>query len=255
MLLLLVIVSILSIGSLNGDAVIQAAFRACPGSSGSIWTRPSYCPADPSNNPPQQTEIMDLIAWTWNTAPKEQACPFGLSRVLLRFDQMTDVIPQDAIIRSATLKLFGVGSQQVNGYAFSYFGNSALNAYAPAHYGPNRVNITRVTQAYDMATVTWNTQPSSQGPPAVIPESNMQYYYNVAVDVKSLVDNMLAPGTNNGFLLQFEVEDYYRSMNFFSSNTKDESKRPLLEVEYILSCKGSATKDVSLEAQIVNLKN
>jgi len=115
---------------------------------------------------------MAIEAWTFSTVSKD-SCPFGKSRILLRFDQMTCIIPFNAVSTLATLKLFGGDPREDSNHTYSSFPNSPYAIYAPSPYGSNTVNICGVTSSYSMSTVTWHTEPSFQGTSTVIPESNV----------------------------------------------------------------------------------
>lgn len=88
---------------------------------------------------------------------------------------------------------------------------------------------------WDENTVTWNTQPTTTNVnEATIPASTSRWNYDVSVNVTSLVETMLENrgGKNDGFMLRFTDESVYKSMEFYTSEASDATKRPKLVVTY-----------------------
>jgi hypothetical protein len=177
-------------------------------------------------------------SWTWNTHP-------GTIRSLLRFDELS-TIPIGATIISAELKLYGIPS-------FNWHGNSS---YPGSPYNDNSwplgnpLNTTnpsslyKVMSAWSESTVTWNTQPSIDPNPIIrVPITTSQFNWNFTTNwdinnstalsnmVKYWVDN---PSDNFGFMMQLDVEGYYRCVVFASSDHPDSTLWPELTVTYCI---------------------
>jgi hypothetical protein len=141
----------------------------------------------------------------------------GTVRGLLEFDLTS--IPSGSVITSALLSLYGIGDNS------SFGGHSGLS-------GSNDAWIQRVASAWDEGTVTWNTQPTSTV------TNQVSLNASTAVDedyldlnVTSLVQGMMTFG-NNGFMITMQNENYYRRLNFASSDHLDPNLHPQLVVCY-----------------------
>lgn len=175
--------------------------------------------ATPSNVNYATEETLWMKDWTWNAI----GCSGGTMRSLLCFTELS-TIPSNAVIVSATLRLYGVTSDRNTSYSG-----------APASYYENTVVVQQVTSPWNENTVTWNTQPSTTtANQFIIPQSTSQYnwnYTNSSSELVAMVQNMVS-GNNYGFMLRLQTEQHYRNMVFASSDHPDASLHPELEVTY-----------------------
>ncbi len=164
-------------------------------------------------------ETLWMKDWTWNAV----GCSGGTIRSLLCFTELSN-IPSNAVIVSATLRLYGVTSDRNTSYPG-----------APASYYENTVVVQQVTSPWNENTVTWNTQPSTTtANQFIIPQSTSEYnwnYSNSSSELVAMVQSMVS-GNNYGFMLRLQTEQHYRNMVFASSDHPDASLHPELEVTY-----------------------
>lgn len=164
-------------------------------------------------------ETLWMKDWTWNAV----GCSGGTIRSLLCFTELSN-IPSNAVIVSATLRLYGVTSDRNTSYPG-----------APASYYENTVVVQQITSPWNENTVTWNTQPSTTtANQFIIPQSTSEYnwnYSNSSSELVAMVQNMVS-GNNYGFMLRLQTEQHYRNMVFASSDHPDASLHPELEVTY-----------------------
>lgn len=164
-------------------------------------------------------ETLWMKDWTWNAI----GCSGGTIRSLLCFTELSN-IPSNAVIVSATLRLYGVTSDRNTSYSG-----------APASYYENTVVVQQVTSPWNENTVTWNTQPSTTtANQFIIPQSTSEYnwnYSNSSSELVAMVQSMVS-GNNYGFMLRLQTEQHYRNMVFASSDHPDASLHPELEVTY-----------------------
>lgn len=151
-------------------------------------------------------------AWTFNG-------DFGIVRALIDFDLSS--IPSGANIIDAKLDLYGWES--TNGFG----PHSQLS-------GNNDFLLQRVTSSWDENLVTWNTAPSTSNNNETFfsgtPVQGQNYTnMNVLDLVQDMVDN---PSGSHGFMMRLQNENYYRCMNFYSSDALDSTKRPRLTIIY-----------------------
>lgn len=167
-----------------------------------------------------------MTRWTYSA----NECDYGTARGLLKFTQL-NTIPQNAIILSAELKLYGI--------------STAMNTSFPNNptlFLENSVIVKMVTSAWDEDLVTWNNQPTTTNQYSfIIPPSNLQYnwnYSNNSSNLISMIQNMVSnPNANNGFLfsLQNELQEY-RSLRFASSDNPNSNLWPELIINYEIPC-------------------
>lgn len=166
-----------------------------------------------------EEETLWMKDWTWNAV----GCSGGTFRSLLCFTELS-TIPSNAVIVSATLRLYGVTSDRNTSYSG-----------APASYYENTVVVQQITSPWNENTVTWNTQPSTTtANQFIIPQSTSEYnwnYSNSSPELVAMVQNMVS-GNNYGFMLRLQTEQHYRNMVFASSDHPDASLHPELEVTY-----------------------
>ena len=166
-----------------------------------------------------EEETLWMKDWTWNAV----GCSGGTFRSLLCFTELSN-IPSNAVIVSATLRLYGVTSDRNTSYPG-----------APASYYENTVVVQQLTSPWNENTVTWNTQPSTTtANQFIIPQSTSEYnwnYSNSSSELVAMVQSMVS-GNNYGFMLRLQTEQHYRNMVFASSDHPDASLHPELEVTY-----------------------
>ncbi|MBO4739259.1 MAG: T9SS type A sorting domain-containing protein [Bacteroidales bacterium] len=172
-------------------------------------------------------ENLWMRRWTWGSI----GCRAGTIRSLLCFTELS-TIPTNAVILSATLKLYGVS-------------NDINSAYpgAPYSYLENTVVVQKVADnAYwNENTVTWNTMPTVDSDTSflfTIGPSTSQYNWNCTNSSAGLV-NMVQhwvkyPNYNNGMMMQLQTEGTYRNLVFASSDHADSTLWPELTVTYAI---------------------
>jgi len=151
--------------------------------------------------------LVGASAWTWSGSP-------GMQHGYLNFDFSS--VPAGAPIAKAILTLTGVGTSND-----SLFAESTLS-------GSNATTISRVTSAWDEATLTWNSQPATTADGAVVIGPSTSPDQSFDVDVTAQVRAMLSNGQTYGFAFQLVDETYYRSMMFAGSNNPNVDARPQL---------------------------
>lgn len=203
-------------GPAEGQDARPAATQGCSGGA-------SYANVA-NDNYPDLPELA-ITAWTFGS----NGCATGQYRSFLKFTALSN-IPQTATILSAKLSLYGVTSSLSSPQGNSYYPGSPYNSY-----GTNECWIKRVTGSWTETGITWNNQPSVTDVNRVaIPASTSQWSYNVIdLDVTEMVKSMVNnANANNGFCIMHQIEDYYRSVTFASSDHADATKRPKLVVVY-----------------------
>lgn len=195
------------------------------GKDARIWS------VDDQLNAGDLTEFI-AAAWTYSGTP-------GSVRSVMQFDLSS--IPAGANIISAQLSLY---HNFVSGTA--------------GHAGENAVFLRRITQDWDEYTVNWANQPLNTTLHQVrLPKSaNIdQDYENINVTLL-LRDMMEDPQHSFGFMMILEVEEYYRSMKFFSSDDSHAELRPKLIVTYTsdpLTCVTLQPGPEGKDARIISL--
>lgn len=203
-------------GALDGQDARPAATQGC-------WGGASYANVA-NDNYPDLPELA-MTAWTFDA----NGCATGQYRSFLKFTALSN-IPQTATVLSAKLSLYGVSSSLSSPQGNSYYPGSPYNSS-----GSNECWIKRVTGTWTEASITWNNQPAVTDVNRVaIPASTSQWNYTVTdLDVTEMVKAMVNnANANNGFCIMHQVENYYRSVTFASSDHPDASKRPKLVVVY-----------------------
>ncbi len=155
-----------------------------------------------------------FVASAWTFGSK-----FGIIRSVIDFDIST--IPENVIINSAYLSLYAWNSDNGMGP------HSGLS-------GSNACWLQRITSEWDEETITWNTQPSTTTVNQVFlyGTSNPSQDY-IDIEVTNLIKDMISdPQNSYGFLLKLQNEEYYRRMNFCTSDHEDLLKHPKLEICY-----------------------
>lgn len=153
---------------------------------------------------------LPIAAWTYSGIP-------GVDFSLVEFD--LSIIPTSSNIVLAELYLFGSSGLPSGG-------NSTAS-------GSNEIIIQRIIENWDEHGVTWDTQPNSTSFNQVISCESTDIYQDFVFDVTDLVRDMYNNPLNSfGFLLKPLHEDYYRKMNFCSSDHPDHKKHPKLIITY-----------------------
>jgi Disaggregatase related repeat len=166
-----------------------------------------------------------VAAWTFNA----NGCATGQYRNLIKFSGVSN-IPATATIVSAKLSLYGVSTSASSPQGNSYYPGSGYNPF-----GTNECWIQRLTGPWTETGVTWNNQPASTtANQASIPASTSQWNYTVTdIDVTNMIKDMIVPANgNHGFIIKHQIEEYYRSVNFGSSDNANSNLRPKLVVNY-----------------------
>ena len=151
---------------------------------------------------------LPVDAWTWFSEP-------GIDRSLIEFDLSN--IPTNTVVLEATMNLYGAVDLPTGGH-------STLS-------GSNEFIIQRVTSWWDEDAVLWATQPQTTSWNQVNAPPSQDPYQDYEIDVTELVQHMVTyPDSNFGFLLKLKTEEYYRMVNFASSDYPDDTKHPKLTV-------------------------
>lgn len=177
------------------------------------------------NNNFNYLEDLEMSAWTFNN----DGCSTGEYRSYIKFTGLS-AIPQNATILSAKLSLYGVTSSVGSPQGNSYYLGSPYNSF-----GSNECWIKRAVGSWDESTITWSNQPGfTELNKVAIPASLSQWGYNVPdVDVTEMVKPMVNTANSNfGFCIMLQIEQYYRCVNFGSSNNPDPARRPKLVITY-----------------------
>lgn len=151
-------------------------------------------------------------AWTYQSEP-------GIVRSVFSFD--LSPVPQGSSVVSAYLSLYAWNSDQSQGP------HSALS-------GSNDFLLKRITSYWQEETVTWNTQPATTNTNQLLLEGTDDPAKDyLDIDVTALVTDMVNdPGNSFGFMIRLQTEQYYRRINFCSSDHVDPVKHPRLVVTY-----------------------
>ena len=151
-------------------------------------------------------------AWTWFGDA-------GVERSLFEFNLGN--IPVNATICYAYLSLYASPET-----------SSQTNAEIS---GSNAGHLYRIVDPWDEATVTWNTQPGYSTTNAVmIAASDIPYDSLIAIDITTLMQDMISNPAAHGFMFKLDDELYYRRRIFASSDATDTTHHPKLELCYTL---------------------
>jgi|SRR6478735_5450225 len=182
-----------------------------PGPEGKDVMVESLMPVTPFPN----DRRLFLMAGTWGLVP-------GETRSYIQFDYST--IPADATINSAILTLYadtfdvGIGSYPN--------GHSELT-------GSNDWYINHVTSSWSEATLTWSTQPTSDGIGQINMAGTSNRSQTYTVDITNFVkEEFENPGTYHGIVMRLETEVEYRGIMFCSSDHSSVQNRPRLDLTY-----------------------
>lgn len=167
-----------------------------------------YWNGDYSNRVP-----MEITAGGWTSG----GSPLN-TRGIFKFDLSS--IPASATILTAKLTLYT---------NYTPFNGNLIHANS----GPtNAMYIERNTTNWNAATVTWQTQPTSDLATAVlIPHTNANFLDLIDIDVKNLVAPMTATA-NYGFKIRLQNEVTYNIRQFCASRYADAARHPKLVITY-----------------------
>jgi len=146
--------------------------------------------------------------------------PLYIYRSLIQFP--TDAIPRNAVIISATLKLYGL-SHYVNRTNASFM---------------QRV----ITQQWNETAVTWNNQPTTTTTEQTLLAQSTSATQNYDIDLTATVQKWTENSIPNyGLMLRLQTEDRYAKLSFASREYSDTSKCPKLVVNYYVPQKSPFT--------------
>lgn len=161
--------------------------------------------------------IMAVADWTFMSTP-------GTERAYLEFD-LANIMSLGCFAQSATLVLphsgdasnynCGIGSSMV----------TCLN---------NSIVMSRVTQAWDENTITWQNQPpvanAINGSDYMVLPDESGYYASYTIDLTQIVNGWLS-STNPNYGLRFQFLNefqQYKRVSWGTSENSDSTKRPYL---------------------------
>lgn len=162
-----------------------------------------------------QSSNPDMPIEQWTDGGANLTC-----RIATKFDLST--IPTNATILSAKLFLYSHPAPLLNGN------------YTDANYGStNSFVVQRISANWDPLTFQWNNQPAvSTTSQVVVPITN-ESFKDLELDVKEMVQGMIAVNSNHGFYMRLQNEQTYNCRIFVGSfTTKYPDKRPKLVVTY-----------------------
>jgi titin len=156
----------------------------------------------------ETSELLRSMAWTNSGATMD-------FRSLLWFDLSS--IPADAHIAEAKLSL--------------YYYHPTDHPHSSTS-GPNTSQLLRITESWDVTTVTWNNQPATTTEAAAtVPMSMSPFQDYESIDVTELI-RAIRQAENYGFMLKLANEQKYRTLFFASSEHTDATKHPRLTITY-----------------------
>jgi hypothetical protein len=176
---------------------------------------------------------VDFFSATWTCGGN---C---IDRSLIQFNLSS--IPSNATILSASVSLYtdNVATEGITGQPT---------------YGTNNAGwFQRVTSAWNPATVTWATQPTTTTVNEVALAQSINSTENYTVNVTQLVKDIISSGNNYGFeLLQQNETTPYNSLIFGSSYNADSTIFPKFNVCYVVDVTPGDSACVSLRPYDTN---
>lgn len=163
----------------------------------------------PDNNYGNHPQLL-VSAWTDGGAPY-------ITRAFFDFDLSS--IPAGATILEAELTLY-------HHIANGNDGHSQIS-------GTNHGVLKQVTEAWGESTITWNNQPATTDANAITVEASTSTTQNYVFDLTSMIEERyLNPGERFGFMVNLQMESYYRSLAFGSGDAATPDVHPQLVVRY-----------------------
>jgi hypothetical protein len=191
--------------------IAQTSLVLQPDSSGKDAIVDSYYPTVDNSS----SSEFNSSAWTHSGFPETQ-------RSLIDFDY--SAIPSGAIIQSAFLTLYN-NPNSLNGFQDGKHSHIS---------GSNQSHLLRITQPW-MENVNWNNQPTGDTLNGVVllqdTNSNQAYTLDVTLLVQ---DRIINPTANFGFMLELDIESYYRCLLFASGDHPNAALHPKLEINYTI---------------------
>ncbi|THU39469.1 DNRLRE domain-containing protein [Niastella caeni] len=140
-------------------------------------------------------------------------------RSLFRYE--VKEVPANANIISAKLFLYAK-TNNINGIKGQ-----------PTYGENNKALLQRVTTPWKMAGTGWENQPRvAPERQKLLPQSKSKTQ-SYAIDITDFVRYWVKnPAQNHGMLLRLQVEEYYNSMIFYSSQAPNDALKPRLEIRY-----------------------
>ncbi|HET6244056.1 MAG: PKD domain-containing protein [Bacteroidetes bacterium] len=155
------------------------------------------------------------MAWTFQGDP-------GVIRSLIDFDLRE--IPEGPEIISAKLSFYAIDKQTAD---------NGLGRHSELS-GDNSWLILRITEQWEENSVKWNNKPATTNDGAIeMPGTSSPDKNYKDIDVTEMVKKKLEePSTSHGFMIRLKNENYYRRINFASSDNENASRRPKLVIVY-----------------------
>jgi len=170
------------------------------------------------NTPGPNDSRLFLMAGTWSGTP-------GVCRAYLQFDYSR--IPAKAVINSAILTLYA----DTTDVGIASFPNGHSDSS-----GPNDWYINHVTSNWAESTLTWSTQPTSDGVGQINMPGTSNPKETYTVDVTDFVkDEFANPTKYHGIMMRLETEGFYRGIMFCSSDHPNNTLHPSLDVTYTIT--------------------
>ncbi len=108
-----------------------------------------------------------------------------------------------------------------------------LSVIKPGHFGEdNTYQIGLIKDAWLNEKVNWNNQPKIFETPIITVPNSKEKFSNKKINVLPFVKKIInGEAPNFGFLFKLNKEEKpYKGVRYYSSDAKDESKRPKLEI-------------------------
>ncbi len=170
----------------------------------------------PTNN---YANVDELTAMAWTSSGS-----FNIGRTFIDFDLSS--IPTNAVIQSAILSLYSPQVSTKNPMLHNNYPNSPYPL-------SNESYIQLVTSPWTENTLTWNNQPSTTNVNQVQVAATNTNAQDFQIPITALVQDYVSnPSTSFGFTHRLQIEGFYRSLIFSSSDHANPALHPKLEVTY-----------------------
>jgi hypothetical protein len=160
------------------------------------------------------SKSLNIVTWiiSRNRIIEESYIDFDLAKV----------IPPNAKVTSATLKLF------------ADIKNKHYEKYGHVNFTESFWKISLVTSPWDEKKISWFNRPLTDSNEVMIQNSPGKYYQNYSINVISYVQKKLKdPQRYHGLCIAYNSYNFYiseRMIRFCSSDHQDEQLRPELEL-------------------------